>query len=347
MGRYWREILTVVVGVAVLVSSCTAASHLKAFQTPSVPSSSPLKLPSPPSATAFQRGIDVDFYTYPGQDVAAAAKVTMDYARSLHANAIAISFPFFMTSRYAARVQAGPGTPTPDQLATVVTEAQRAGMKVTLRPLLDEQALSGARAHFLPVNTAAWFASYRRFLSAYLVMAEKLHVSEFITGAELTRFSRSHQWEKLDTAIRRLYHGQLGCADNWYVQPGGCGTTTQLVDAYKPLLPLTAAWTSYDATFPRGTVLAEVGIAAVNGAWIKPYLREWPGAVFDPAMQAQWFTAACHAATAAHLGGIYFWSLGVSDEQTGPTLADEAQWAHSPGASAISRCFASIEKSGL
>jgi hypothetical protein len=63
-------------------------------------------------------------------------------------------------------------------------------------------------------------------------------------------------------------------------------------------------------------------------------------------MQAQWFTDVCHAATAVHLGGIYFWSLVLSAQQPGPTLADEANWAHSAGASAISQCFASIEKSG-
>jgi len=340
--------LAVLAGVTVLVGGCAAASHLKVLQTPSVPSSLPFALPSPSSATAFQRGIDVDFYAYPGQDVTAAADVTVDYVRSLHANAIAISFPFFMTSRYAAGVHAGSATPTPDQLATVITEAQRAGMKVTLRPLLDENALGESRVHLLPVNMPAWFASYQKFLYPYLVMARQLHVSEFILGTELTRFSRSNQWGKLDTATRRIYHGQLGCADNWNVQTDGCGITGQLVDAYQPLLPpLAAAWTSYDASFPRGTVLAEVGIAAVDDAWNKPYLHGWPGAALDPAMQAQWFTAACHAATAAHLGGVYFWSLGLSVDQTGPTLADETQWAHSPGASAISGCFASIEESGL
>ena len=92
-------------------------------------------------------------------------------------------------------------------------------------------------------------------------------------------------------------------------------------------------------------MLAEVGIAAAYGAWMKPWLINWPSSILDPPMQAQWFSDACHAATAAHLGGIYFWSLGLSVQQTGPTLADEFQWAHSAGASAISRCFASIEKS--
>ena len=340
MRCYWCQLLAMLAGMAVLVGGCTAAAHLKVLQPPSAPSflppspsspsslSLPQGLPALPPATAFQRGIDVDFYTYPGQNVAAAAAVTVSYARSLHANAIAISFPFFMTGRHAAGVHAGAATPTPGQLATVIIAARRAGMRVTLRPLLDEKALGRSRADLLPVNQAAWFASYQRFLIPYLVTAQQLHVSQFITGAELMQFSRSRRWDEVDASVRRIYHGQL-------------------VDAYQPLQPpLAAAWRSYDATFPRGTVLAEVGIAAAYGAWLKPWLINWPRSILDPAMQAQWFTDACHAATAAHQGGIYFWSLGLSVQQTGPTLADEFQWAHSAGASAISRCFASIEKAG-
>jgi hypothetical protein len=164
MGRYWRGLVAVLVGVALLVGGCTAAAHLGVLQPSSVPSflprsaslpqspSLPPGLPALPPTTAFQRGIDVDFYTYPGQDVAAAAAVTVGYVRSLHANAIAISFPFFMTSRYAAGVHAGAATPTPGQLTTVIIAARRAGMRVTLRPLLDEKVLGGSRADLRPVN---------------------------------------------------------------------------------------------------------------------------------------------------------------------------------------------------
>jgi hypothetical protein len=358
MGRYWRPLLATLAGVVVVVGGCTVGIHLNVRQVPSAPSSLslgysgspspslPPNLPALPPTNAFQRGIDVDFYTYPGQDVAAAAAATVGYALSLHANAIAISFPFFMTSRYSSGVHPSAATPTPGQLATVIIAARRAGMRVTLRPLLDEKALGGSRAGLPPVNLAAWFATYRQFLLPYLVMAQQLHVSEFITGAELTQFSGSQDWKDLNAIIRRIYHGRLGCSDNLKVRRGGCGTAIQLVDAYQPLQPpLAAAWRSYDAAFPRGTVVAEISIAAVYGAWTQPWVNEWPGSPLDPSIQAQWFTDACHAATADHLGGIYFWSLDLSVRQTGTTLAHEAHWAYSSGASAISRCFASIEKS--
>ena len=170
MGPFWCSRLAALVGAATLVSGCTAVAHIAVLQPPSAPSSLPGSpsssqssslppgLPALPPVTAFQRGIDVDYYTYPGQDVAAAAAVTVGYARSLHANAIGISFPFFMTSRDAAGIYAGSATPTPGQLATVIIAARRAGMRVTLRPLLDEKALRKSRAGLRPVNETAWFS---------------------------------------------------------------------------------------------------------------------------------------------------------------------------------------------
>jgi hypothetical protein len=343
----WRKAAGALVAAVVAVGGCGVAAHVGALQPSAVPASPPLHIPGQALPGSFQRGIDIDFYTYPGQNVARAAAATVQYVKSLHANAIAISFPFFMTSRYAPGMEAGRATPTPGRLATVITDAQQAGMRVTLRPLLDERALGKARAHWIPADKAAWFASYQRFLTPYLVMAQRLHVSEFITGAELTYFSQSRHWDKLNTAIRRIYHGEIGCADNWSVQPNGCGTAAvQLVDAYQPLHPpLNAAWRSYDARFPRGTVLAEISIAAVHDAWAKPYLNYWPGATLDPAMQVQWFTDACHAAIATHLGGMYLWSLGLSASQGRQNAVHQSRWANSPGAAAIARCYAQIAAS--
>ena len=44
----------------------------------------------------IQLGIDVDAYTYKGENMAASARAVVKYVRSLHANAISITFPFFM-----------------------------------------------------------------------------------------------------------------------------------------------------------------------------------------------------------------------------------------------------------
>jgi hypothetical protein len=69
---------------------------------------------------------------------------------------------------------------------------------------------------------------------------------------------------------------------------------------------------------------------------------QWPGKTIDPAIQALWFTAACRAAQASDLGGIYFWALGFG-RFSGPTVAQSAAWSHSPGSAAIAACFQKLE----
>jgi hypothetical protein len=298
----------------------------------------------------MQRGIDIDAYTYSGQDVAAAARTDIAYVTSLHANAVLISFPFFVNGRNGSRVYATSATPTPDQIAVIVRDAQRAGLLVSLRPLLDQTSIGTVRRRWAPVSPATWFRSYREFLIPYAEMASQLHIPLFIVGTELSRFSSSGYWTALDADLRTRYHGTLGCVDNWDAShaAGNCGPgTEQLIDAYHPLRPpLTSPWDAYDQSLPPGSVEAEVGIAAAPDAFTQPYATHWPITQLDTEVQAQWFSAACHAAAAEHLGGIYFWSIGLSTQISGPTLAKQGNWAGGAGAAAISACFAALERSG-
>src|SRR5205823_2351514 len=123
---------------------------------------------------------------------------------------------------------------------------------------------------------------------------------EFIVGAEFTAFASVPQWRRLDRAVRKRFHGALGCANNWdgLIGPGNCGPgVRETIDAYKPQQPpLRAGWEAYDATLPPGTVETEVGIAAARGANAESWRVRWPTAPLDPEVQAKWFTAACHAA---------------------------------------------------
>jgi hypothetical protein len=90
---------------------------------------------------------------------------------------------------------------------------------------------------------------------------------------------------------------------------------------------------------PPGAVLTEVSIAAVDGAWRQPWVHQSQGARIDPRVQARWFSAACHAAIATGLKGIYFWAVPLSTRLPGPTPTTPGAWAHSAGAAAIARCF--------
>jgi len=326
--------------LAVLAAGCSAAAHLKELQPPKVPAARPV-IPT----TAMQLGVDVDAYTYPGQDVTSAAASDVAYIKGLHANAVSISFPFFMSGRTADSVYASPSTPTPAQLAVIVDDAEAAGLYVSIRPLLDETNLGEARTRWRPSRIARWFASYLRFLLPYAAMAQRSGIPEMFVGAELSMFAKSPYWSWLDTRLRRDYHGALGYSANWgnlrFTGSGGTGVR-EAVDAYEPITgSLSAGWAAFDRLLPAGTVETEIGIAAVRGAFTVPYHYKWRVASLDPSVQARWFTAACHAAAATHLAGIYFWSVGLGAPQTGPTLSNQLAWG-GQGARAISACFAAL-----
>ncbi|MGO8957671.1 MAG: glycoside hydrolase family 113 [Streptosporangiaceae bacterium] len=303
-------------------------------------------------APAVQLGIDIDFYTYPGQDVAAAASADVAYVKSLHANSISVSFPFFTPGPGSSTVEGTNATPPPAELALVASTAERAGLYVSIRPLLDQSSSSIgiSRTTWKPADPAAWFASYRKFLLPYVAMAQRARVPEFIDGAEFTAFGGSRFWNGLVTALRAVYHGTVVYANNWGIPLAGNGGAgvRESVDSYHPLqLPVhaslarvTAGWRAYDRTLPAGTVETEIGIAAVPGAYALPYQNYWKGAPLVPEIQTRWFTAACNAAASERIGGLYFWSLGFGQAlHSPPTAAAPTSWVAGPGARAISSCF--------
>jgi hypothetical protein len=335
----------------VIVAGCAAASRIPALQQPTVSATGKITLPAVATAakrTSFQRGIDIDWYHYKGQQVGPNAIATRNYLRKLHANAVSISFPFFVHGTRSSSVHATVGTPTAAELGTAVKVLKQAGFYVSLRPLLDQVSLGHYREGWRPTNESAWFRSYEKFLKPYARMARQDKVDEFIVGTELTGFDLSSRWDKLDRLMRTWYHGTLACADNWtQISAQACGGVTQTVDAYHPsrTMNFLAAWEGFDRSLRQGVTETEVGIAAAKGAQKRPWITSWPVRRTDPGLQAKWFTAACKAATATHLGGIYFWSVELDTTQPdGPTQASQTTWTGGAGARAIARCYEAIQK---
>jgi len=343
----------------VFVGGFTAAAHLHWFQlrpisasstqipaSPShIPASPPLTVPENAAALhapAFQRGIDVDAYTYPKLDFSAAAAAVVAYVKQLNANSLSISFPFFMSSRQSSQVFATPKTPTPDQLGLLIADAEHAGLYVSIRPLLSEYQIGGNRTRWVPADMSAWFASYQQFLLPYARMAEASKVGMFIIGAEFQQFADSPLWNSLARALAKVYHGRLAYSNNGpgqLSQSTGGLYTFKTVDAYPPMNPpFLSGWQAYDRGLPTGTILTEVGIGAWDGAWRAPWQHRQRNQQFDPQVQAGWFSAACQAAKATRLGGIYFWTLGLLPNLP-PTPLHPGGWAHGVGADAIARCF--------
>lgn len=304
----------------------------------------------------LQLGIDLDFYAWPGMDEASISRADIAYIKHLHANSVSINFPFFTNGPRASTVHATSATPSPSQLAALAARARAAGLYVTLRPLLDENSIGMFRMSWKPADPAAWFTSYQRFLLPYARMAQAACIPGLFTGVEFTQFSRSARWGRLDTALRRVYKGTLLYSSNWWNEKLGATTVNgvqQTLDAYRPLpvranapkARVVAAWKAYAATLPAHVVLSEVGIAAQPRAYTAPYRWSWPGEPLRPAIQVRWFTGACRAVAADHLGGIYFWSLNVGQPLTKqPTAADPSAFVAGPAARSIAACYQRLSR---
>jgi hypothetical protein len=342
--------------VAGTMAGCAAASHLGAVQPPR---------PSPAARTVSVRtagwarapkrqlGLDVDFYSWKGLNTGQSAAADVAYIKKLHGNSMAVSFPFFMHGWYANGVYGNAQTPSPAQLAIVAKAARNAGLYFSLRPLLDESSLhhAGGRVHWSPAHPGAWFASYEKFLKPYAQMAQKERIPELIIGVEFDKINNSPYWGKLAAYLRKYYKGTLAYSNNWdiairsRVSKDGI---VQTLDAYPPMkLPasasvgrVTSSWGAYLRTKARGVVLTEIGIAAQDGAYGKPYRLKWTGEPLDPKIQTRWFTAACDAMVNEKDGGIYFWSITFNQAfSSPPTTSDPTSFVDGPGASAIAACF--------
>jgi glycosyl hydrolase family 113 len=340
-----------VICATLFVAACSATS---AEDLASRPAAARLATVEEPG---LQLGIDIDFYASPGLPVAALAQRDIDYVKSLHANAVSIAIPFF--SNRAGTVLGSAGrTPTTSQLSELVRTAEQAGLAVTIRPLLNEQSIGESRVLWRPADLDRWFARYEKFLLPYAALAQRDHVPVFAVGVEFTRFGSVQQWTALDAGLRAVYHGTLAYSNNWvspeHSMPGHGGPgVVEMTDAYPrfdlpddtPPAVLTAVWTRWAHLLPTGTVLSEVGIASRSGAYRRPYLWSPTTTPLLPQIQVNWFNAACHAVTADHLGGFYFWSLPFGQSLTLPAdQEDPGSFVAMPGQAAIAKCFSSLRE---
>jgi len=303
---------------------------------------------------AIQLGVDVDLYAWTGLNYAQASAAEVAYIRALHANSVMVSFPFFVASRTSSAVYSTVRTPSPADLAVFARLAMSKGLYVVLRPLMDQGGIAESRAGWSPHNPKAWFASYQKFLLPYATMAQQAGIPEFYVGAEFSRFQRLSYWNSLDKALRKVYKGKLMYANNGSgVRRGdGGNAVARSVDAYPDLGVsdnvkvgrLTRRWEAYDRRLPASNVLSEVGISGVKGGWVKPWKHNWPHPVLDVTVQTRWFSAACRAAVAERLDGIYFWAIGFGPTQLTTKLSAKNQgaWEDGPAQAAVTACYRQV-----
>jgi len=288
--------------------------------------------------------------------------------KSLGANSIGITFPFYSDSRYSNNVYTKLvcgtyySSPSPARVAVIVQRAHAAGLSVVLRPVMDETNLKKQnlwRGLIEPSNTATWFKNYYKTIAPYLAMAKNYNVEHFAISTELDSMSRKSQWRSLIAQAAAIYDGDLTFDFSWNphddVQWKG---TTAAMDTYRYVkAPITATparllalWNRALATddkvpFISKAVIEEIGIPAQDGAYLTPYawnLLPISKHKFNQVIQDNWFTMACRFMKSHHMHGIYYWGPAFYKGalSSKPDTADPQDIQPLPQASSIKSCFA-------
>jgi hypothetical protein len=297
----------------------------------------------------------------------AKAQRIIDYAISLNANSIGVTFPFFTYGITSDTVYANPAlTPSPSHIAIFLAAAAEAHIRVTLRPVLDENALLAQnlqawRGSIQPKDRAAWFRSYDKLLLPYVGAAQAGHAATFVLGTELVSLEGAPQWPGLVRSLRSVYSGQLTYDENYDEFTAGYANPpvpTHNVDAYPQLaLPdnasvarLTLAWDAWLGAHPlsqrRELTLSEIGIDAVAGSYQNPWawFRRTTGRI-DTRVQAAWYQATCNAVSAEQVGGGIYWyevNFDASPADPGAFESDRLTFLDRPAQQVIRNCFAKL-----
>ncbi len=257
-------------------------------------------------------------------------------------------------------------TPSPSHIAIFLAVAAKAHIRVTLRPVLNENALVARnpqawRGSIEPQNRAAWFRSYNKLLLPYAAAAQAGHAATFVLGTELVSLEGAPQWQGLVRSLRSVYSGQLTYDQNhdeFGSYTANPPVPSHNVDAYPQFsLPdsasvarLTSSWEAWLGAHPfsvrRELTLSEIGIDAVAGSYQEPWAwRRTRTAPINTRVQAAWYQAACNAVSDQQIGGgIYWWEVNfdANPAEPGPFKSDRMTFLDRPAQRVIRNCFAKL-----
>jgi hypothetical protein len=310
----------------------------------------------------MQHGLQVYAHTANGRPADANIESILDYVVRRGANSVAFSFPLYTDGLRPTKVYAGAETPSPKVVSHLVAAAHARGLRVMVRPLIDEANLrttdNGWRGAIRPESLDGWFRSYERAIRPYLRAARTSAADEFVLASELTSLQSQHaRWRAVAAAAAKHFPSTLSFTFNWdakdemlVARRGSVGIDMYFAVDLGPkatVEQLTSALVQQLRAKPKALrsamVAQEVGIAGEDGSYREPW--NWGSSGKgqpNPAIQVNWFTASCRAVKQSGLKGIYFWMLdsSVDPTQVSPATEGSAGFVGRPGEKAIERCFA-------
>jgi hypothetical protein len=254
---------------------------------------------------------------------------TLDRLKALNATSLAIAFPVYQDSATATDVHASGGTPSLKRLERLVTAAQSRGLRVMLRPLIDQKSLiatNDSLGTLRPTSVQRWFDSYTKLILGYARLAETTRTEILNVGTELNSMENwSSQWVTLVSAVRAVYSGQVTYSINWFGVPHDFWDALDFigVDAYFPLsapddpsvAELSLAWKPWLdkvrwMAAGKKVALTEVGVLPQADGFKHPWGWEIQGNL-DYQAQARYYASACNAARYLGVTELYWWNVQI------------------------------------
>lgn len=309
---------------------------------------------------AMQYGVQVYVHRVGDNPGDANTEGILDYVVALGANAIGLNFPLYTEGSTSTEVFPGQETPDPKVISRMVSAATARGLRVAVRPLLDEEVLQetpgGWRGNIEPSDVGQWFESYTDAITPYVVAAAE-GADEFVLASELTSMQQYRErWADVKEAAVAEFAGALTFTFNWDAIDVEYELMADLLgldlyfdvdlDDSASVKEISAALEAHLQAKPESLrtrmVAQEVGIAGQSGMYRHPWRWGDPSGEFRPEIQVNWFAAACAAVHAMDLQGIYFWMVdGNTDPLTvDPDSQPPSHWVSRPAEASIRDCFA-------
>lgn len=299
---------------------------------PAPPDGAP-PLPPAPSPQK-QRGVALGLFA---EDVSFSYLPLLEEIAALGATHVALVVPMYQVHGGSSKLRWHTRlSPTMGATAEAVRAAHRAGLAVTLFPIvrLETPRAGEWRGNLAPEDPDQWFDSYQNLLGDLAAVATLTGVKRLVVGSELSSLDADlHRWRPLVEKIRALFSGELVYSANWdhykearlFELVDEIGVTGYFnlreKDGPATVEALTNRWRwertqleSWRALAAKPFVFTEVGYRSRAGSSAEPWNEAGPGAVdLDEqrrafaAFRRTWTTPAKDLPPSP-LEGVYIWN---------------------------------------